>query len=247
MLADRVAPENLNSGRLPQTPPPEIPTEGFNMQNVITSNFIRDNYPATARSMANRKLFLGFGVNDSDYTTRPIVDGSVIRCPAYSSWSNMITRCFCEKYKNNHPTYHDASICDEWSSFMAFRSWWVENQNDGWELDKDILHVGNKIYSPSTCMFIPCWINTFTVDCRSSRGAHPIGAYFCKSKNKFSSKCRHPLSGVAEFLGYFDDAESASMAWRIRKLDIADSLKTEMDLVNKSIHTNVREIIEMAL
>ena len=45
-MADRVAPENLNSGRLPQTPTPEIPTEGLNMniiQDAFSSSFTKTN------------------------------------------------------------------------------------------------------------------------------------------------------------------------------------------------------------
>jgi len=217
------------------------------MKKVNLSNFIRENHPASAKSMSQRSLVFGFGINDSDYTTRPLIDSATVRCPAYSCWSNMLTRCLCEKYKKNQPTYRDALVCDEWRSFMAFRSWWIENHTDGWELDKDLLIVGNKVYSPSTCIFVPCWINTLTVDCRSARGDHPIGAYFCKDKNKFSAKCRHPISGKVEFLGYFYDASSASAAWRSRKLKIADSLAKDMNEIHELIYPNTISIIKSAI
>ena len=45
----------------------------------------------------------------------------------------------------------------------------------GWELDKDILVKGNKIYSPDTCCFVPKEVNTVFTKRQSKRGDYPIG------------------------------------------------------------------------
>ena len=57
-------------------------------------------------------------------------------------------------------------------------------------LDKDILVHGNKIYSPSTCIFVPQRINTLFVKKDMNRGDLPIGVHWDKSRNKYKSTWR---------------------------------------------------------
>jgi hypothetical protein len=78
--------------------------------------------------------------------------------PLYGVWHSMKDRCYnknLEVYKNYGG--RGVTVCDEWRDDPeAFIKWALEN---GWkpdlELDKDKLVPGNKIYSPSTCCFIP--------------------------------------------------------------------------------------------
>jgi hypothetical protein len=78
---------------------------------------------------------------------------------AYLSWKGMINRV-CGK--NQKSCYNSVSICDEWSCFQNFADWFnTSNFKKGWCLDKDLLSVSNKIYSPSTCCFLPYELNSF--------------------------------------------------------------------------------------
>ena len=56
---------------------------------------------------------------------------------------------------------------------------------EGWQLDKDILIKGNKIYSPDTCCFVPSEINNLFVGCNKSRGSLPIGVTFNKRLKRY--------------------------------------------------------------
>ena len=187
------------------------------------------------------RLVYGIGVNDADYVVRSTINGRRVKCPAYMSWGNMLKRCYSEKYHHGHPTYIGVKVCDEWLSFMAFRKWWIENQVDGWHLDKDVLS-DDSIYSPETCIFLPVWLNSFTIDSGAARGEWPIGVSFGRRRGEFESRCRHPF-GKNEFLGYFSTPDEAHAAWLARKLEIAHELKHLMDDIDARIFPRVIEII----
>jgi hypothetical protein len=75
----------------------------------------------------------------------------------YSRWQCMIDRCYASSRNKNNSTYSYVLVCKEWHNFQYFAQWFVENYPcDGllYELDKDKLAVGNKIYSPDTCVFV---------------------------------------------------------------------------------------------
>lgn len=59
----------------------------------------------------------------------------------------------------NKPTYEGCTVCDEWLYFSNFKKWFDENYIEGFQLDKDIIIRGNKVYSPQTCCFVPKEIN----------------------------------------------------------------------------------------
>jgi len=72
----------------------------------------------------------------------------------YNAWHHMIMRCYDVKLQIKIPTYTDCEVCDEWHNFQVFAEWFKDNYIDGYELDKDIKIKGNKLYSPSTCLFV---------------------------------------------------------------------------------------------
>lgn len=77
--------------------------------------------------------------------------------PAYSAWYSMLTRCYSRTFQQKYPTYIGCSVDPTWHNFQNFAEWYENNYpNDGkrYQLDKDILIKGNKIYSPSTCKFV---------------------------------------------------------------------------------------------
>lgn len=192
-----------------------------------------------------RKPLLCAGINDAPYRAQSIIDGKQVVCPAYRAWASLFTRAYSAKYHAKKPTYSGVTVCDEWHSFMSFREWWLENQTDGFDLDKDILSDAG-FYSPETCIFVPAWINSFTVDCGAARGEYPIGVAFHKCTGKFRAQCRNPMSKKREYLGLFKTPEAAHAAWLNRKLELALELKPRMDEINPRIYQQVIEIINNA-
>lgn len=174
--------------------------------------------------MQRKKLVYGIGVNDADYIVKPVINGKQVTCQFYAAWSHMIERCYSSKLHSRYPSYAGCSVVSEWHSFSAFREWMIDQDCDGVSLDKDLLFPGNKVYSPSTCVFITARLNSFTTDSARARGVWPIGVYFESRRVKFKAQCCNPFSGNTEHLGYFTCPESAHEAWRARKHEHALAL-----------------------
>ena len=92
---------------------------------------------------------------------------------------------------------------------------------NGKALDKDILHPGNKVYGPDTCVFVQTELNNFLTDHGSDRGEYPIGVNWNKRAGKLHARCCNPFTGKRESLGLFSCPGAAHEAWRRRKHELA--------------------------
>jgi len=86
---------------------------------------------------------------------------------------------------------------------------------DGWELDKDIIHKGSKLYSKDSCCFVPTEVNLLLTKCDNSRGEYPVGVYFDKPSGKFMARLR--INGKMKYLGLFSTPEEAFFAYKLAK------------------------------
>lgn len=76
---------------------------------------------------------------------------------AYQAWSDMIKRCYSEKRQKRQPTYIGCTVCKEWHNYQVFAEWYYGHLPEGlarYEVDKDIINPGNKIYSPEMCTVV---------------------------------------------------------------------------------------------
>ncbi|MCK4824843.1 AP2 domain-containing protein [bacterium] len=163
-----------------------------------------------------RSLVFGIGINDSDYVTNPRIDGKLVMCPYYSTWVEMLARCYSEKRLSKKPTYIGCTVSKEWHSFMVFRTWMMKQDWAGKVLDKDVLVVGNKVYSAQTCVFVTVSVNGLLTHIRSSKGEYPVGVNFNDSCiNKFISRCY--VDGKRKHLGRFATPEEAGEVYKIAK------------------------------
>ncbi len=161
-----------------------------------------------------RGLVYGVGVND--WVGKVWVDGKQIK--EYQLWNGMLERSFDEKYKQKKPTYNGVTCSKDWLSMTKFIED-VSQMNgygfDGWELDKDILQKGNKLYSKNTCCFVPHEVNSILTKSDKARGEWPVGVCFHKASDKFTAKLN--INGKRKHLGLFGTAEEAFQAYKLAK------------------------------
>lgn len=108
-------------------------------------------------------LVAGVGLNDAYYS---VVESTFdangkkkqVMCKYYMTWKSMLRRCYDESY--HRTSYRDCYVCDEWLVFSNFKAWMEKQITNNLHLDKDILVMGNKIYSPENCAFVPHLVNS---------------------------------------------------------------------------------------
>jgi hypothetical protein len=174
------------------------------------------------RILRQRKIEIngvfGIATNDVDYQVKVSIDGKIAwECPCYIRWRGMIERCYDEKLHKKRPTYIDCSVAEEWLLFSSFKDWMERQDWKDKHLDKDILFVGNKIYSPDTCVFVHPAVNAFTTDRVLDRGEYPLGVHLHIKTGKFKAQCNNPFTMKREHIGLFHCANEAHLAWKARK------------------------------
>ena len=142
----------------------------------------------------------------------------------YMLWQNMLKRCYsntniCDGFKKKNPTYEGCEVSDNFKSYEYFYEWCHEHigfNNKDWHLDKDLLVKGNKVYSESTCVFLPREINQLLIKSTASRGKHLIGVNWDKTKKAFKARV-NKNKGKQEHLGYFKTELEAFNAYKKAK------------------------------
>jgi len=134
----------------------------------------------------------------------------------YNTWFGMLQRYYSSDLHIKRPTYKDVTVCEDWHNFQVFGDWYdTQYKEEGWQLDKDLLSRGEKIYSPETCVFIPRELNSFLTQDKGNID-HPTGVY--RKGSRYYSEIRCLLSGRSLYLGMFDTIAEADLAYRNKRL-----------------------------
>lgn len=161
---------------------------------------------------------------------------------AHKTWYAMLKRCYDEAYQQVKPTYIGCTVCEEWHTFSVFLDWYREHYQDGYELDKDLLIVDNKLYSPTTCLMIPKWLNVFFTNRSRCRGDYPLGVSYYHRNGKYRGQVS--IDGKIKSLGYFDTPELAHAAWRAEKIKYLTARKLEVNAIYPNLFDNCCRLIK---
>lgn len=139
----------------------------------------------------------------------------------------MIQRCYDPKYQERQPSYKGCTVCTEWHSFEVFYRWWLTNYVEGWQLDKDLLVVGNKVYSPATCVYLPPELNGLLLG-RAVLGRYGLGVSSYKEKNSGITRYTSSFAqqGKHVYLGVFNTSDEATKAYSKAKRDYTKTVLT---------------------
>ena len=151
-------------------------------------------------------------------TKYPVSEGGVLT-KEYVLWTGMLQRCYSDTYQKKRPTYEGCEVSDKFKSYEYFYEWCnkqVGFGNEGWQLDKDLLIKGNKVYSENTSVFIPSEINQVLVKRTALRGEYLIGVSWHKRDKTFIAQVSK-RKGKPEYLGSFKTEIEAFNAYKVAK------------------------------
>ena len=197
-----------------------------NITTVYSSNIvngtIKDVYSPTVYAV---------GVIGSKYATR-FNNKSL---PQYEHWKGMIRRCYSDEERGKFKTYKGCTVSDNFKHYEYFYEW-CNNQIgfnvQGFDLDKDLLVKGNKLYSEYTCVFLPREINSILTKNDKTRGEHLIGVSWHKATKKFIAQVDIGLKNQ-KHLGLFNTEIEAFNAYKLAKeaylKEIAEKYKSQID------------------
>ena len=213
----------------------------YNDSGSVEIQFLKTGFETVAR-LSNIKIgevkdpyipsVYGIGVLGNKYPSK--ING--VQTKEYVLWCGMLQRCYSDAYKKKYPTYEGCEVSDNFKSYEYFYEWCNEQigfGNEGWHLDKDLLIKGDKVYSESTCVFLPKEINLVLTKRDKKRGEHLIGVCWSNTNKAFVAQVRKN-KGEREWLGYFKTEIEAFNAYKqakeIRVKEIAEKWKDRIDL-----------------
>jgi len=184
--------------------------------NLISLN-VHDKY---APSVAGKGIF-GDAVVD-------------VKSQVYTSWAGMLKRCY-NFYEYNPRAKINYESCEVHEDFLYLPNYmeWYDKQivHPKWQLDKDLLVPGNKVYGPDKCIFLPRALNTFLTLRGNERGPYPLGVTIHEKTGHYEAACNR--DGKRIYLGVYKTPEDAFEAYKAEKeayaKDLAERWKEQID------------------
>ena len=186
----------------------------------------------------------GIGIVGTKYL---ISEGGVLT-KEYMLWKSMLKRCYSDVYKKKNQTYIGCEVSNKFKSYEYFYEWCNKQVGfgvEGFELGKDLLIKGNKVYSENTCVFLPNEINSLLTKRTALRGEYLIGVCWHKKDKAFIAQV-NKNKGKQEYLGSFKTEIEAFNAYKQTKENFikeqANKWKSHIDeraylaLINYEVH-----------
>ena len=173
---------------------------------------------------------------DSDYSIIEVLGGNTIKdCKdIYGKWSSGVT--YQEKRYNTKSfnTYsaivsrctksfqkispHYEGVTTSFTSFDQFADWsYTQIGSDilDYDIDKDLLKRGNRVYSPENCVYLPSYINRSISLRQESRSNLPRGVVPRVQLGKEVYVASIRVGKKLKYLGTFNNPEDAHTQYKI--------------------------------
>lgn len=181
------------------------------------------------------KLVHGIGRKGETYKSH---DG-IKPLKEYEHWAGLLRRCGL-KYQSVNAAYSEVTCSINFKSYTFFYEWCQEQAGFGnrdekgmlWQLDKDILVKGNRLYSEDTCVFVPKRLNTIFLKNKSQRGVYLIGTGWSK-RDKMFYPLKRDRNGKQVYAGMFKDEMEAFLVYKKSReeliKEVANEYKEQLD------------------
>jgi len=190
------------------------------VKEVQVTNLRRSKVKYPYHPIWYNKGYLGDGRYKSSINGKQLIQ--------YKKWNHMLERCYDPKYQKIEPTYIGCSVDPKWHNYQVFAEWFDNNYVDGYQLDKDLLIKGNKIYSEDNCIFIPKRLNSFLTNKHRNNTSGEIGVHWDKFSEKWRSRITNTTTGKSINLGLFDDLIKASKAYKKARIEQCKKMRKIM-------------------
>ena len=200
-----------------------------------------------------RKPIYGWGINDADYLVsyrpNPEIRNVQVMCPYYKRWHGMMWRVFKSYYSKATASYDKTTIDQSFQKFMDFRNWanaqgFGPDNGNLVDLDKDILFMGNNVYSQKTCVFVPKRINNLILTSEGKRKGTLLGTSFDGKKYTAARN----INSKTGYIGRFSTEEQAHKAWQLAKADYMEDSIANYEQESESIGLVYRpDVVEAIL
>lgn len=157
----------------------------------------------------NSKLILGVALCDKGkFPTKE--NGKTTHI--YSIWRGMLLRCYCPVTQAKKPTYIGCSVDERFLKFQSFAEWasMQVGIDKDWQLDKDILIIGNRVYGPDTCVMAPPELNKAMRRAVTRKDGLPIGVTLSQRGKPY--RARVYLDNGRCSVGQYDTVQEAYIA-----------------------------------
>lgn len=167
---------------------------------------------------------------------------------AVNSWRGIIQRAFSKLEKDQRPNTVDVTIHEDWCNFQKFAEWAVCQKGYGkykFEIDKDLIVLGNSHYSPDFCCYLPREINTRL----PKRYGSFDKVYYYSDKNRYKAFYTDSSGKKKSIIGSTYSEVSMTRKILVNKMikDISEKYFKDLDevVVNRlSNYYNLNEVIK---
>lgn len=161
----------------------------------------------------------------------------------FQLWCNMLKRCYDSSGK--WKSYSDCYVVTRWHNFQKFAEDIQKFKNwntPGYELDKDLIVLGNRKYGPKTCSFVPRPINAMFNGNNKNRHSYYGVQYVpnTRSNKKFYINMHINGKTKIKYFMYAKDAYKAYLHYKITYLQImANKFK---NVLHKEVYNNLMSL-----
>ena len=117
------------------------------------------------KSSYENGLVYGVGLNDISPVS---VNGKMMS--SYIAWYGMIQRCYNPPNESVTRQYKDCTVSKDWLIFSNYKKWYDLHCFNSCQVDKDLLNLGNEVYSRDSCIMVTGRVNAFFAVRDSKKG-----------------------------------------------------------------------------